>query len=73
MYFLPMKGWSKYVLAFTSRFMAKVVADVTGLLMLRNTYELGGSYFAFNIVASQAGCWIAAKLYVDFFYGEIKN
>ena len=50
----------------------KVLSDATGFMSARGPYEMGGSYFAFNLVTSQASCWIAARLYVAHFAGENK-
>jgi hypothetical protein len=33
---------------------------------------MGGSYFAFNMIASQVSCWIAASLYVANYTGKNK-
>jgi hypothetical protein len=49
------------------RLFQKLLVDVTGVLLFRNSYEMGGLYFAFNTAASQASCWIAAYLYAVYF------
>ena len=55
-----------------AKFVLKFLADVTGYMNARGPQGLGGSYFAFNIVTSQVGCWIAASLYVAHFDGGNK-
>ena len=70
-YYIPgLTGLLKYVVAFLLRLVVKLLADVTGLLIARNAYELGGSYYSFNAVASQASCWVAAALYVKYYEKE---
>lgn len=34
---------------------------------MRNPYEMGGIYFSFNMVSSQASCWVAASLYSVYY------
>ena len=56
-YFMPgLTGAVKFVLAFVNRLISKAIADVSGCLLLRIAYEMGGVYFAFNTAASQASC-----------------
>ena len=31
--------------------------------------ELGGLYFSTNVILSQAGCWVAAALYISYYFG----
>ena len=67
-YYTPgLTGLLKYVIAFLMRLFVKLLADVAGYLVSRNAYELGGSYYSFNAVASQASCWVAAGLYVKYY------
>ena len=72
-YYIPgLTGWIKHVTAFSVRLAIKILVDTAGLLIARNPYEMGGCYFSFNLVISQASCWITAALYVEHFRGENK-
>ena len=45
------------------RFLAKVVADFTGLVQCRHPLELGGIYFFVNTLMHVASWFVAAALY----------
>ena len=63
-YYVPgLSGGSKYTIGFISRVLVKATVDMTGMMLLRNPYEMGGVYFALSMAASQVSCWIAAFLY----------
>ena len=64
------QGGMKYVTAFFARVLVKIIADVTGLLLLRGPYEMGGFYFSFNMVLNIMSCWIAQALYSDYYEEE---
>lgn len=70
-YYAPgISGILKMIATLMFRLAQKVMTDFTGYLLMRGPYEMGGSYFAFNMVASQASCWIAARIYVSYYSGE---
>jgi hypothetical protein len=50
-------------LSLLARFMAKVVADFTGLVHCRHPLELGGIYFFVNTLMHVASWFVAAALY----------
>ena len=67
-YFPPIfTGLLKYVVALIARLLVKLLADATGYVNMRLAYERGGAYYSFNVVMSQASCWIAAALYVEYY------
>jgi hypothetical protein len=59
-YWVPGLGIPMSMLA---RFMAKVVADFTGLVHLRHPLELGGIYFFVNTLMHVGSWFVAAALY----------
>ena len=72
-YYVPgLRGVLKYVVSAFARTLVKLLSDVTGILLYRNSYEMGGVYFSFNTIASHAGCWVAAALYIAHFDGDVK-
>jgi hypothetical protein len=63
-YWVPGLGFPVSVLA---RFMAKVVADFTGLVQCRHPLELGGVYFFVNTLMHVASWFVAAALYSRYY------
>jgi hypothetical protein len=66
-YFVPgTTGATKYIVAFVTRVLVKVVVDFTGLLNGRVATEMGGIYYSVNVIVSQVSCWVIAALYVTY-------
>jgi hypothetical protein len=59
----------KLPLSVLARFVAKVVADFTGLVHCRHPLELGGIYFFVNSLTSVGSWFVAAALYSRHFSG----
>jgi hypothetical protein len=62
-YFTPMPPAASYTLAPIFNAMLKVVCDFTGTPGVRLPMILGGSYYAFSLVSSQASVFAAVHLY----------
>ena len=50
----------------------KLMSDLTGWVHLRHPVELGGAYWAFNLLANQVACFVAAWLYSAHYKGANK-
>jgi hypothetical protein len=48
------------------------MSDLTGWVHLRHPVELGGAYWAFNLLANQVACFVAAWLYSAHYKGANK-
>ena len=49
-HWIPLEGAASVVESIIERFIAKVMVDFTGVIQFRAAGEMGGSYFAFNMV-----------------------
>lgn len=69
-FFVPgLTGAVKYTVAFLERIVVKLINDFSGVMLHRNPYEMGGVAFSLNAILSQAGCWVAAWLFISYYTG----
>ncbi|GMI34807.1 hypothetical protein TeGR_g8060 [Tetraparma gracilis] len=68
--YVPGPPATSYVAAPLFRVVAKTISDFTGCLVLRLPLHLGGSYFLYNLVMSQASVFACVHLYLEYAPGD---
>jgi len=68
-YWLNLPNALSLVISTFIRILFKVVADFTLFLHARHPYEVGGLMFSWMVVQNQVGCFVAARLYLEYYNG----
>jgi len=66
LYWVPMEGNGKYVIATLIRNTVKLITDYTGLMLTRHSYDCGGAYFTFNAFTTQVSNFAITYLFYKY-------
>jgi hypothetical protein len=69
-YWPPLPPTITIPLSILFRVMVKSIVDFSGCLMFRNSLELGGIYFSFNLLMTQVSVFVCVYLYHAHYAGE---
>ena len=59
-HWIPLEGTASVVESVLERLIVKVLVDFTGVIQFRGAAEMGGSYFAFNMVRASEKRYISS-------------
>ena len=72
-YWLNLPNALSLFVSFVIRVVNKVLADFTLMMQMRHSFEVGGVQFSFLVMQNQAMCFVAAKLYLEYFDGAYET
>ncbi|GMI33215.1 hypothetical protein TeGR_g6242 [Tetraparma gracilis] len=62
-HWIPLEGTASVVESVLERLIVKVLVDFTGVIQFRGAAEMGGSYFAFNMIMALAASFVSTHVY----------
>ena len=72
-YWLNVSDPAGIIFSFVERLFVKTILDFTCVFHTRHPYEVGGILFMGTVMQNQVGCFVAAKLYIEYYDGEVDN